>query len=377
LASVASLAGVAIATASYALRGDPKISPATRKRVCRAARERGYVPNPEIGRLMHLLRQGRPVGQKSSFALLSFDDQPHAERNYYFKALVESAEQRGRELGYNIDRLTLAPHEMTPGRLTRILRSRGIQGVLIPPLRASMDCSALADWSRFSVVAATYTARGLPVNRVVPHHAQIAVLALSVLEARGFRRIGLVTEAGDHDRVSYAYWAALALHQQEGRSAPVPPIQFGDPDGFRSWREGHHPDVILATEERLATVLAGLSGRKGPHSPPIAVLNRSRSGRYEGVYPHPDIIGRIAVDLLAAQIQRGERGRARHPNITMVEGSWIAANGRMRRRPIGNAEDHHRSDRFTPTLRSAVGSPDRTRCDQGPSGVTMRTVRTP
>jgi LacI family transcriptional regulator len=45
LADVARLAAVSPATASRALRGDPRISEATRNLVCRAAEEAGYLPN--------------------------------------------------------------------------------------------------------------------------------------------------------------------------------------------------------------------------------------------------------------------------------------------------------------------------------------------
>ena len=41
------------------MRNNPKISRATRERVQRAANKIGYVPHPEIGRLMHLLRAKR------------------------------------------------------------------------------------------------------------------------------------------------------------------------------------------------------------------------------------------------------------------------------------------------------------------------------
>jgi hypothetical protein len=61
---------------------------------------------------------------------------------------------------------------------------------------------------------------------------------------------------------------------------------------------------------------------------PFVVLNHVNGQRFEGIYPHPEIIGKIAANLLAAQIQRGERSFADHPNVTMVEGSWIDSKAR-------------------------------------------------
>jgi len=325
LADVAMLAGVARATASYALRSDPKIPVHTRRRVQLAARKIAYTPDPEIGRLMHLLRKGRPMSKRSSIALLSFEDEKAPVRNRYYHALASSAEMRCKETGYSIEAITISPNQMPARRLTTVLRSRGVQGILILPMISSRDCSTLLDWSQFSVVAATYTAKNLGINRVVPHHLHNVYLALNELERRGFKRIGLITEAGDHERVSYAYWAALALHQQEGRSAAIPTIEYERPEALLSWCRSHEPDAILVPEEHLGACIELLMKRERLPSTPFVILNHAKGRRFEGIYAHPEIIGKIAADLLAAQIQRGERNFADRPNVTMVEGSWIGS----------------------------------------------------
>jgi DNA-binding LacI/PurR family transcriptional regulator len=338
LADVASLAGVAIATVSYALRNDPKIPLQTRKRVRKAAKKLGYAPDPEIARLMHHLRKGRPTGQRSSIALLSFENEKTPARNRYYHVLEKSAEMRCKEMGYSIDAMTLSPSQMPARRLTTVLRSRGIQGILILPMISSRDCLPLLDWRQFSVVAATNTAQNLNVNRVVPYHLHNVYLALNKLEARAFKRIGLVTEAGDHERVSYAYWAGLALHQQEGRSAAIPIVQFDRPDAFLSWCRSYEPDSILITEERLGACIEVLMKQEHLPATPLVVLNHSMGSRLEGIYLHPEIVGKIAADLLIAQIQRGERSFADHPNVTMVEGSWIDSKSCRSFRLVDNLE---------------------------------------
>ena len=325
LADVAALAGVARATASYALRGDPKIPLRTQKRVQLAAKQIAFTPDPEIARLMHLLRKGRPMSKRSSIALLSFEDEKAPVRNRYYHVLASSAEMRFKETGYSIEAIMISPNQMPARRLTTMLRSRGVQGILILPMISSRDCSTLLDWSQFSVVAATYTAQNLGINRVVPHHLHNVYLALNELKRRGFKRIGLITEAGDHERVSYAYWAALALHQQEGRSAPIPTIEFERPEAFLSWCQSYEPDAIMVTEEHLRICIELLMKRERLPSTPFIILNHVNRQRFEGIYPYPEIIGKIAADLLAAQIQRGERNFADRPNVTMVEGSLIGS----------------------------------------------------
>jgi DNA-binding LacI/PurR family transcriptional regulator len=165
----------------------------------------------------------------------------------------------------------------------------------------------------------------LGINRVVPHHLHNVHLALNELKKRGFKRIGLITEAGDNERVRYAYWAALALHQQEGRSAPIPMIKFERPEALLSWYRSYKPDAILVTEEHLGASIELLMKRERLPSTPLVILNHVNGQRFEGIYPYPEIIGKIAADLLAAQIQRGERSFADPPNVTMVEGTWIGS----------------------------------------------------
>jgi DNA-binding LacI/PurR family transcriptional regulator len=328
LADVAKLAGVSRSTASYALRSDPKIPARTRKLVQIAAKQLAYTPDPEIAKLMHHLRKGRPIGKRSSIALLSFEDENAQVRNRYYHVLASSAEMRCREMGYSIDAITVSPGQMLPRRLTTVLRSRGIQGILILPMISSRDCSTLLDWNQFSVVAATYTAQNLDVNRVIPHHLHNVYLALNELEKRGFKRIGLITEPGDHERVSYVYWAALALHQQRGQSAPIPISQFERPEGFLNWYRSYEPDALLITEEHLGSGIELLMKRESLPSTPLVILNHPKGHRFEGVYLYPELVGKVAIDLLAGQIQRGERSFADRPNVTMVEGSWISPKGR-------------------------------------------------
>ena len=216
LTQVAKLAGVSLMTASYAMRNNPKISPPTRERVQRAAKKISYVPHPEIGRLMHLLRAKRMPSYQATLAFLSFSHDAQAAQHLhrYTADVIAGARQRATALGYAVDLLTIDSAKLSQTRLTTMLKSRGIRGVLIPPLSAVEDCSQLLDWTQFSIIAATYSAKNLIVNRVVPHHQNNIMLAISKLQSLGYRRLGLVLTADLARRANFAYEAAFALHQQ-------------------------------------------------------------------------------------------------------------------------------------------------------------------
>ncbi|WP_239437159.1 LacI family DNA-binding transcriptional regulator [Arthrobacter alpinus] len=86
---VAARAQVSTATVSRALRGLPKVNPATRERVLAVAQELGYVPSPSATRLA----TGRT---KTVGVLVPFIDR------WYFAHALEGIDQELREHGYNL-----------------------------------------------------------------------------------------------------------------------------------------------------------------------------------------------------------------------------------------------------------------------------------
>jgi LacI family transcriptional regulator len=328
LTEVARRAGVSLMTASYAMRNHPKIPPVTRNRVQRVARRIGYIPNPEISRLMHLLRARRMTSFQATLAFLSFHHGAHATTHRYTADVIVGAKKRAAELGYSVDVLSIEHTEMGRARLTTMLKSRGIRGVLIPPLPEIADCSEMLDWSQFSIIAATYSAQNLFVNRVMPHHQNNILQAILHLRRLGYRRPGFVFADDLVYRANFAYHAALALHQQAGDFVAIPALNLapGDhgatADSLRPWLRAHRPDVLL-TVENVVPLLTSVLGASYPEKVGICVLDHSGSGPMAGIHQHPAIIGGTAVELLASQIVHGELGFGRHPCVTMVEGAWI------------------------------------------------------
>jgi hypothetical protein len=51
--------------------------------------------------------------------------------------------------------------------------------------------------------------------------------------------------------------------------------------------------------------------------------NRTGPSPIAGIEERPEEIGATALELLAAMIQRGEKGVPAVPKVTMVEGRWI------------------------------------------------------
>ena len=122
-------------TVSLALRNHPDISKTTAEKVRRVAESLGYRPDPEINRLMTYLRQSREARSDIVLAFLDpWPRDPSIPDRYHLKLLHEGASQRAQELGFRIDTLWLKEKGMTQRRMSSILYTRGIRGLLIPPL---------------------------------------------------------------------------------------------------------------------------------------------------------------------------------------------------------------------------------------------------
>lgn len=322
MAMVAKAARCSLMTVSYALRDHPKISKPTRLRVQKAAADLGYKPDPEIARLMHLLRTNRTVEHQSNIAILSLGPSEHSGPAPFVSGLVLGIKRRAKELGYTVDDLRVNPSSMTPSRVTSMLLARGIKGIIVPPLPSILDCRALLDWSQFSVVAATYSAQGLPVNRVVPNHFRNVLLALEKMRERGLKRIGLVSLSGLSERLNSAHLAALAFYQSAGHFEPIPPFVYPGKAPLSGWLSGHRPDAILTT---YPVANSSATIRKLASTLPVVLVDHGGEPQFAGIDQRADDIGEAAAELLAAQMQRGDKGFPRRPQITMLEGDWIDA----------------------------------------------------
>lgn len=317
-------AGLSLMAVSYAMRNSPKVALATRRRVQAIAKRIGYIPHPEIGRLMHLIRLRKPLSVQPNVAMLSFVRGKSTEKHAYVEEVFRGAATRSQELGYTLDVIQVTVRAMQPGRLTTMLRTRGMRGILVPPIPDIVDCSTLLDWSQFSVVAATNAARNLPCNRVAPHYLYNIQLALERLHALGRRRIALVNSPGLLQRTQHAYVSALAYAQTQRTIEPIPTLAATALNDIETWIRAHRPEVLLMDEGMVKPVQTALR-QCGLPCPQIVLMNHSGREPFAGVNPLPYEIGRVAMETLSAQLQHGDVGFPEHCRTILIPGVWHAA----------------------------------------------------
>jgi len=281
------------------------------------AKRLGYIPNPELGRLMFLLRSRQVFQTRATVAVLSVKGNEAEDRRFQGR-LAEGMRQRATDLGYNLDFISVDTSKTSAARLTHILLYRGVKGVVLTACGPTTDAGIVFDYARFSVVSTACHARHLAFARVVPHYAQNAEVALVRLKNSGYRRIGWVMPALDEA----AYRAAKIMAHQIHDLSVLPTIVGLARPGIVSWLKRYQPDALLISSAEYAEQMADVMGPHWKRELPVFLLDHPGVGRWMGIDRHPDTIGRLAVDTLSRLIESGQRGVPVHGAVTMIEGSW-------------------------------------------------------
>ncbi len=323
--TIARRARVSSATVSLALRGHPRISDATRQRILRIAQELGYRPDPQVAKLMLHLRTRRPPGFQSMLAALTTI--PEQSQQPYLARMLASARARADALGYGLMVVRLDDAAGRRADVERMLRARGVEGVLLLPMRTPRAFVDLLDWTHFSVVAATNGVLAPEFHRIVPHQFSNALTLCTELVRRGYRRIGLVMNS-EHDlTVGHAVSAAVVWQNVLGGAERVIPLVYdaNRPTGLKRWFARERPDALIAIGPADARAIARELGLRLPGRVGFATTNRSDNSPFAGIEERPDEIGATAVRLLTSLIQHGEKGVPLVPTVTMVKGGWVEA----------------------------------------------------
>lgn len=194
LKDVAAAAGVSVMTVSYVMRGSGKISEVTRKRVEEVAEKLGYQPDPMMKRLASY--RSRMQREERGMTLAWLNLHPTQEtwnfRGSHFVETFEGAQKRALNVGYRLEPFCV-PELGGWKRTTKVLRARGIQGVIIGQPPGGVD-SAELDWAHFATVAIGRAISSPDLPRVVFNHVDAVTRLMERLLSLKYRRIGLVME---------------------------------------------------------------------------------------------------------------------------------------------------------------------------------------
>jgi DNA-binding LacI/PurR family transcriptional regulator len=326
LAEIAKRAGVSVMTVSRALRKQSNISPGTQKKIQDIADQLGYRPNPLVSALMTYRRAAKPVQSHVSLGFITnfpTRDGWKVSRLYqnFFDGVAEAADRHG----YGVETFWLREPGMTPERLTQILLTRSIHGLLIAPLPVAHGELDL-QWEAFSAVTFGYSLTRPLLHRAVNHQFRSMRLAMRELRKLGYKRLGLALPTSLNERVD-RQWVASFLVEQLQFEQSVPLFVIDDAqwnyDTFRKWFNAHKPDAVIGHEEVVLEWLRKL-GARVPDDVGFAHLNcADQAGQFAGIFQNGPTVGGVAVDFLIGMIHRNERGVPSLPHSILVEGTWV------------------------------------------------------
>lgn len=330
---IAAACRVNSSTVSRALSGSPLIPKATRQRILTVARRMGWTPNPLASAYMAHLRSTRSRSYRANLAyvisdanLTSFNDMPEYHRSHY-----KGAEQRASSLGYTLEPIWYRDLDFQGKRLSKLLKSRGIPGVIFHGEPGLAETLKAFEWDAFS--AAVWGGVSMPdaaLHHAAAHRLHVVRMALENLRALGYNRIALILSE-DQDRLAdYSFFAAFDYEHHYRKDSGILgsvrlPSWESTPElrkKIRRWIERKQPDVIIG-ERVVWDTLEEMKWRV-PEDVAFASLFWSASwSQAGGVDQCPEIIGANTVDLVASQLLCNERGIPATPKLLLNEGRWV------------------------------------------------------
>ena len=330
---IAREAGVSKNAVSLALRNDPQIPEKTRQRIQAIADRLDYRKDPVVAQLMARLRTtSEPEGNKATLGLINANEKGDAFTNHpTIPRYVEGCRRRASQLGYSLDTFWLYDPEINATRLQRILRARGIRGLLIVGLmnrnRLPEEFSEI--WESFPCIVTGVRTRKPAISFASTDHHIITLRAFEHALELGYRRPGLVLDRTIdllvEGRFSAGYRTAQEPLPRKERLNPLIEDRKGSGTlkTFEKWLKKERPDVIFTLYNDVRDQLESL-GYKTPDDIGLIQLEwRPDRPNWAGMNQHNDLVGEAAVDMIISLLHSGESGPPPFPRATLIGGSWV------------------------------------------------------
>ncbi len=324
MTDVARLAGgVHPSTVSLALRNDPSISEATRKRVHAAAEKIGYHPDPLLD-AFNSHRKG-VLPHKSVPVIAFVSDAPSRdafEVSPRLHAYWEGAKAAADGLHCKLELFLLNKGQLTPERLNSVLSARGIVTMVVGGLTPATSRLAF-DWKEYSAVKIASHHLWVPSYSVKTDLRDSARTAWKCLHALGYSRIGLVC-VPDPELFSAELYR-VGFHQAElVQTARIPVLDLAEavrPATLARWAKQHKVDAVIGSRGSVHALLE--EAIPAVIRPAFACLDLS--GQPEGmagVMPDYRRVGQEAIEQVVSLMRSNLRGLIDTPSCTYIPPCW-------------------------------------------------------
>lgn len=331
---LARLCGTSVSTVSRALLGHPRIPEATRERICRAAEEAGYQPDPVVSQIARSRWQSEAdtIGIMVPFI---YNDPTRAHMrdptDLWFRSTFEGVVAAAKRIGYRVEPFNLVEFG-TAACLHRILQARGVRGLVLAPVYYPEPCLDLP-WERYSAVCLGPGFYPLPLHQVYFSAFEQMEFALERIQQRGYRRIGVSLMAhASYMQDDRRRMGAIAAFQKRPEVEVVPPFIYDSNlrnDGighpFLQWYDLHRPDAILGSSNFGYWYLKEDRRLRCPQDFGFAVLHSvslPNEEFFSGVAVPQLRIGQFGLRLLDMLLRTNETGLPSEPITHHVGLDW-------------------------------------------------------
>jgi LacI family transcriptional regulator len=343
LADIAVKADVHVTTVSLALRNHPRLPETTRNRIHAIANAMGYRPDPLLRALVSY--RGKIMNRRNTPTLAYVTNWntcwgwKNATGHSEFHA---GADAMANKLGYKLEHFWMREPGLTQGRLSRMLYSRGINGLIIASHGREMGDALQFDWPSFSAVKIDYFPHQPVLHNVTNNQCDIVRLAMQKVMAIGYKRIGFVMHRGWDHAVDHLWTAGFLCEQQHQATRdrvaahifpePLPVERWfnennspvvADLPSFSKWYAKYKPEVLISKGSFVLPLLAKMGLRVPRDLAFVDVFLDQADGVTAGVRQNHATVGATAVEILAGQLQHNKFGIPEIPTTTFVEGTWF------------------------------------------------------
>lgn len=339
LKQIAKRAGVSRAAVSYALRNHPKIPPETRAHIQAVARVLGYRPNPRVAGLMAHIRRGRarPFGERIAFVWVH-TSRDEARRSSFLRAVLKGARDRAEQGGYALEEFWTSDPGMTDTRLQKIIRARGIVGVVLSPVTTAETTVTLDwDWSAFAAAVIGNVTWSPELHHAGHHHYLGMRMCMTELAKLGCVRPAALVDEATHERAKRAWEGAFLAHHADPANARSlwAVWRKGEKADFASWLRWTKPDALIVHLTELLGMTAVRATARELGLPIVTLSWQDEARGIGGVDQRHERVAAHAVDLVISQLNLNELGPPDLPRIMLFTGSWVAP--ALPRAPTGAA----------------------------------------
>lgn len=336
---LAKLAGVNQSTVSRALNNHSRIPKDTRDKILKLADEHGYKKNPVVSKLMHELRKSRHISYKSNLAIFISESKSEYLQQPLPSLFYEGIQQQAAKLGYKIDLISLRDDLKKKSQsLSRILRSRNIQGIILTSIPGQIRRLNL-NWDQFAVLIQGYGILRPNFDRITAHHYQNMYTTLRLLQKRRYRRIGFFWDPYIEQRVNNGFINAMRDYQfhlpdqniislkNSKIFDPPPPDPLLTCDRFDEWYQKNKPDMVITPAYHAGLIYQWkkneIPKKFGLVSLPWDPSGQVASSDISGVNENFSYVGTIAANLLISKVETSQFGIPQSPTTHLIEGFWV------------------------------------------------------